>query len=176
MLIDLIWAAPPVLLVAATAAYAAALLQVMAWDVTRLRWHREFDGWRTILRDRVRQRRGTDHADHRRLRLLRVPPLAPHLRLGLAPRTARPHRRTALGWCVPVAGQDARPVPLARGSAGEAGMIPPAGSSPALSPYAPSPGAPKLTLQEEVYMSQQKIEATVLQTSAVGADPAHPGA
>ena len=52
MLIDLIWAAPPVLLVAATAAYAAALLQVLAWDVTRLRW-REFDGWRTILRDRV---------------------------------------------------------------------------------------------------------------------------
>ncbi len=53
MLIDLTWAAPPVLLVAATAAYAAALLQVMAWDVTRLRWHREFDGWRMILRDRV---------------------------------------------------------------------------------------------------------------------------
>ena len=52
MLIDLIWTAPPALLMAATAAYAAVLLQVMALDVTRLRW-REYDGWRTILRDRV---------------------------------------------------------------------------------------------------------------------------
>ena len=53
MLIELIWSAPPALLVAATAAYAAALMQVMAWDVTRLRWEREFGGWRAILRDRV---------------------------------------------------------------------------------------------------------------------------
>ena len=53
MLIDLIWAPPPALLVAATAVYAVALLQVLAWDVTRLRWEREFCGWRTILRDRV---------------------------------------------------------------------------------------------------------------------------
>ena len=53
MLIDLIWKAPPALLVAATTAYAAALMWVMAVDVTRLRWQREFDGWRTILRDRV---------------------------------------------------------------------------------------------------------------------------
>ena len=53
MLIDLIWSAPPALLVAVTAVYAAALLQVLAWDVTRLRWEREFSGWRTILRDRV---------------------------------------------------------------------------------------------------------------------------
>ena len=53
MLIDLIWAAPAALLVAVTAAYVAALMQVMAWDVTRLRWKREFDGWRTILRERV---------------------------------------------------------------------------------------------------------------------------
>ena len=52
MLIDLIWAVPPPLLLAATVAYAAALLQVIAWDVTRLRW-REFSGWRTVLRDRV---------------------------------------------------------------------------------------------------------------------------
>ena len=52
MLIDLIWAAPTALLVIVTAAYGAGLLQVMAWDVTRLRW-REFDGWRTVLRDRV---------------------------------------------------------------------------------------------------------------------------
>ncbi len=58
MLIDLIWSAPPALLVAATAAYAAVLMQVMARDVTRLRW-REFDGWRTILRDRVARGRGT---------------------------------------------------------------------------------------------------------------------
>ena len=50
MLIDLIRTA---LLVAATAVYAAALLQVLAWDVTRLRWEREFSGWRTVLRDRV---------------------------------------------------------------------------------------------------------------------------
>ena len=46
----LIWTA---LLVAVTAAYAAALMRVMACDVTRLRWEREFSGWRTILRDRV---------------------------------------------------------------------------------------------------------------------------
>ena len=42
-----------VVVVVATAAYAAALLQVIAFDVTRWRWLREFDGWRTILRDRV---------------------------------------------------------------------------------------------------------------------------
>ncbi len=52
MLIDLIWTAPPALLVVATAAYAAGLMWALAWDVERLRW-REFDGWRTILRDRV---------------------------------------------------------------------------------------------------------------------------
>lgn len=53
MLIELIWAAPPTLLVAVTAAYAAGLMWAMAWDVERLRWRREFDGWRIILRARV---------------------------------------------------------------------------------------------------------------------------
>ena len=45
--------ARPALLVAVTAAYAAGLLWLLACDVERLRFHREFDGWRTIQRDRV---------------------------------------------------------------------------------------------------------------------------
>ena len=53
MLIDLIWSAHPALLVVGTAAYVAALMWVMAYDVERLRWRREFSGWQTVLRDRV---------------------------------------------------------------------------------------------------------------------------
>ena len=53
MLIDLIWSAHPALLVAVTAAYVAVLMWVMAYDVERLRWQREFSGWRAILRDRL---------------------------------------------------------------------------------------------------------------------------
>ena len=53
MLIDLVNAAHPALLVAATAVYAAALLWLLAWDVQRARWQREFGGWQALQRDRV---------------------------------------------------------------------------------------------------------------------------
>ena len=82
MLIDLIWTAPPVLLVVATAVSAAALMQLMAWDVTRLRWEREFSGWRTILRERVARGAG---------------PAPPILGCGYFARR-RWHRRYGCGW------------------------------------------------------------------------------
>ena len=82
MLIEMIWEAPPVLLVAVTAAYAAVLLQVMAWDVTRLRWEREFNGWRIVLRDRVA--RG-------------APPAAPIIGCGYFA-CRRWHRAYGCGW------------------------------------------------------------------------------
>lgn len=53
MLNDFFWLAPPGVLVAATSTYAAALMWLMAYDVERLRWRREFSGWQTILRERV---------------------------------------------------------------------------------------------------------------------------
>ena len=94
MLIDLIWSAHPALLVAVTAAYVAALMWVMAYDVERLRWQREFSGWRAILRDRL-ARVAAPAPRRPRLGLLGAPPLASHLRLRLAQRAAasyRPHR------------------------------------------------------------------------------------
>ena len=53
MLTELLRAAPPALLVGATAVYAAALLWLLAWDVQRARWQREFGGWQALQRDRV---------------------------------------------------------------------------------------------------------------------------
>ena len=53
MLIDSIWSAHPALLVAATAAYAAGLMWLLACDVTRLRFSREFNGWQAVLRERL---------------------------------------------------------------------------------------------------------------------------
>ena len=53
MLIDLLHSSAPALLVAGTVAYAVSLMWAMAWDVERVRWRREFSGWRAILRDRV---------------------------------------------------------------------------------------------------------------------------
>ena len=69
MLIDLIWTPPPALLVAVTAAYAAALLWLIAWDVER--------------------GAGASSAAHPGLRLLRAPPLASRLRPWLAQPAAR---------------------------------------------------------------------------------------
>jgi len=53
VLIDSIWSAHPALLVAATAAYAAGLMWLLAYDVTRLRFSREFNGWQAVLRERL---------------------------------------------------------------------------------------------------------------------------
>ena len=53
MFMDLFWLAPPGVLVVATSTYAAVLMWLMACDVERLRWRREFSGWQTILRERV---------------------------------------------------------------------------------------------------------------------------
>ena len=82
MLIDLVNSVHPALLVAATAAYVAALMWVMAYDVERLRWRREFSGWQAILRDR----------------LAKVgPPAAPVLGSGYFARR-RWHRAYGCGW------------------------------------------------------------------------------
>ena len=82
MLIDLVNAAQPALLVAGTAAYVAALLWVMAHDVQRWRWRREFSGWQTILRDRVARV---------------APPAPPILGSGCLARR-RWHRTYGYGW------------------------------------------------------------------------------
>ena len=82
MLIDLVNAAHPALLVAGTAAYVAALLWVMAHDVERLRWRREFSGWQTVLRDRVARS---------------APPATPVLGSGWLARR-RWHRTYGCGW------------------------------------------------------------------------------
>ena len=82
MLIDLIWSAHPALLVAVTAAYATALMWLLAVDVEQLRWSREFSGWRTIQRDRV---------------LARFAPAPLFLGLGYFARR-RWHRTCGCGW------------------------------------------------------------------------------
>ena len=53
MLVDLIVAAPAPLLVAGVAVYAAAVLHLVARDVERARWRRQFGGWRALQRDRI---------------------------------------------------------------------------------------------------------------------------
>ena len=53
MLVDLIVAAPAPLLVAGVAVYAAIMLHLVARDVERARWQREFGGWRALQRDRI---------------------------------------------------------------------------------------------------------------------------
>ena len=81
MLIDLVWSAPPALLVAVTAAYVSGLLWALAEDVLRFRW-REFHGWRVLQRARV----------------ARVgPPVAPVLGSGYFARR-RWHRAYGCGW------------------------------------------------------------------------------
>ena len=74
--------AHPALLVAVTAAYAAGLMWLLAYDVERLRFHREFDGWHTIQRDRV---------------LARFAPAPMLLGLGYLARR-RWHRSFGWGW------------------------------------------------------------------------------
>ena len=81
MLIDLVWSAPPALLVAVTAAYASGLLWALAEDVLRFRW-REFHGWRVIQRARVAKV---------------GPPAAPVLGSGYFARR-RWHRAYGCGW------------------------------------------------------------------------------
>lgn len=82
MLIDSIWSAPPALLVVATAAYAAALMWLLAYDVTRLRFAREFTGWQAVLRGRMARV---------------APPPAPILGTGYFARR-RWHRTYGCGW------------------------------------------------------------------------------
>ena len=53
MLVDLIVAAPAPLLVAGVTVYAAVMLHLVARDVERARWQREFGGWRALQRDRI---------------------------------------------------------------------------------------------------------------------------
>ena len=45
-----------VLLVAAVAGYSLTLLHLIAREVQRVRWRREFDGWRIIQRERIARR------------------------------------------------------------------------------------------------------------------------
>lgn len=44
---------PAPLLVAAATVYAVALLHLVARDVERARWQRQFGGWRALQRDRI---------------------------------------------------------------------------------------------------------------------------
>ena len=53
MLIDLIAVQPPLLLAGAVAVYAAVMLHLVARDIERARWQREFGGWRALQRDRI---------------------------------------------------------------------------------------------------------------------------
>lgn len=82
MLIDSIWSAHPALLVAATAAYAAGLMWLLAYDVTRLRCSREFAGWPAVLRERMARV---------------APPAPPILGAGYFARR-RWHRTYGYGW------------------------------------------------------------------------------
>ena len=45
-----------VLLVAGVAGYSLTLLYLIAREVQRVRWRREFDGWRIIQRQRIARR------------------------------------------------------------------------------------------------------------------------
>ena len=45
-----------VLLVAGVTAYALTLLHLIAREVHRVRWRREFDGWRIVQRQRIARR------------------------------------------------------------------------------------------------------------------------
>ena len=53
LLIDLIAAASAPLLTACVAVYAAAVLHLVAWDIERARWQRQFGGWRALQHDRI---------------------------------------------------------------------------------------------------------------------------
>ena len=53
MLIDLIAGAPAPLLAVCVAVYAAAVLHLVARDIERARWQRQFGGWRALQHDRI---------------------------------------------------------------------------------------------------------------------------
>ena len=53
MLIDLIAVQPPLLLAGAVVVYAATVLHLVARDIERAQWQRQFGGWRALQRDRV---------------------------------------------------------------------------------------------------------------------------
>ena len=55
MLIDLLGAAPA-LVAGAVAVYAAIVLHLVAKDIKRARWQREYGGWRALQRDRLDRR------------------------------------------------------------------------------------------------------------------------
>ena len=44
---------PAPLLLVAVAVYAAAILHLVAHDIERARWQRQFGGWRALQRDRI---------------------------------------------------------------------------------------------------------------------------
>ncbi|MDE0227314.1 MAG: hypothetical protein OXJ62_00485 [Spirochaetaceae bacterium] len=54
MLIDLLGGAPA-LVAAGVAVYAAAVLHLVARDIERARWQRQFGGWRALQHDRIRR-------------------------------------------------------------------------------------------------------------------------
>ena len=53
MLIDVIAGAPDLLLILAVSVYAACILHLVARDIERARWQREYGGWRALQRDRI---------------------------------------------------------------------------------------------------------------------------
>lgn len=55
MLIDLLAAAPAPLLAAGAAVYAAIVLHLVAKDIERAKWQRQFGGWRALQHDRIRR-------------------------------------------------------------------------------------------------------------------------
>ena len=52
MLIDLLGGAPA-LVAAGAAVYAAAVLHLVAKEIERAKWQRQFGGWRALQRDRI---------------------------------------------------------------------------------------------------------------------------
>ena len=97
MLIDVIAGAPDLLLILAVSVSAACILHLVARDIERARWQREFGGWRTLQQDRI------DHGAQYRMVLFppavhRNPgpaPLRARLCARLAARSASPHRPPA---------------------------------------------------------------------------------
>ena len=88
MLIDVIAGAPDSLLIVAVSVYAACILHLVARDVERARWQREFGGWRALQRDRIErlaQPRGPAFVRAARRR----DPTAPRVRLARRPAASR---------------------------------------------------------------------------------------
>ena len=61
MLIDVIAGAPDSLLIVAVSVYAACILHLVARDIERARWQRQFGGWRTLQQDRIDDRGAAGH-------------------------------------------------------------------------------------------------------------------